>query len=294
MNGIIIINKHKGCTSHDIVYKVKKMFNEKVGHTGTLDPMATGVLPLLIGKGTQCSKYLINHDKIYNVTLQLGEKTDTADSEGKVIETKEVKEKTLKKENIEKIFEKFKGKQEQIPPIYSAIKVNGKKLYEYARKGQEVEIKPRKIEIYNIELLNINEKQKQIEFQVSCSKGTYIRSLCEDIAQRLGTVGYMLELKRIQVGNFNIKEAITIEQLENNIDNKEFIEENFIQFEEIFKNKEKIELDDRKLRLFLNGVQLTMTCKDEIYRIYSNNKFIGIGIVKDNLLKRDVVILEKM
>lgn len=290
MNGIIIINKHKGCTSHDIVYKVKKMFNEKVGHTGTLDPMATGVLPLLIGKGTQCSKYLINHDKIYNVTLQLGEKTDTADSEGKVIETKEVKEKTLKKENIEKILEKFKGKQEQIPPIYSAIKVNGKKLYEYARKGQEVEIKPRKIEIYNIELLNINEKQKQIEFQVSCSKGTYIRSLCEDIAQRLGTVGYMLELKRIQVGNFNIKEAITIEQLENNIDNKEFIEENFIQFEKIFKNKEKIELDDRKLRLFLNGVQLTSDKKEGIYKIYNNNKFIGIGIVENKLLKRDIVL----
>ena len=285
MNGIIIINKHKGCTSHDIVYKVKKMFNEKVGHTGTLDPMATGVLPLLIGKGTQCSKYLINHDKIYNVTLQLGEKTDTADSEGKVIETKEVKEKTLKKENIEKILEKFKGKQEQIPPIYSAIKVNGKKLYEYARKGQEVEIKPRKIEIYNIELLNIKEKQKQIEFQVSCSKGTYIRSLCEDIAQRLETVGYMLELKRIQVGNFNIKEAITIEQLENNIDNKEFIEENFIQFEEIFENKEKIELDDRKLRLFLNGVQLTSDKKEGIYKIYNNNKFIGIGIVENKLLK---------
>lgn len=290
MNGIIIINKHKGCTSHDIVYKVKKMFNEKVGHTGTLDPMATGVLPLLIGKGTQCSKYLINHDKIYNVTLQLGEKTDTADSEGKVIETKEVKEKTLKKENIEKILEKFKGKQEQIPPIYSAIKVNGKKLYEYARKGQKVEIKPRKIEIYNIELLNINEKQKQIEFQVSCSKGTYIRSLCEDIAQRLGTVGHMLELKRIQVGNFNIKEAITIEQLENNIDNKEFIEENFIQFEEIFKNKEKIELDDRKLRLFLNGVQLTSDKKEGIYKIYNNNKFIGIGIVENKLLKRDIVL----
>lgn len=290
MNGIIIINKHKGCTSHDIVYKVKKMFNEKVGHTGTLDPMATGVLPLLIGKGTQCSKYLINHDKIYNVTLQLGEKTDTADSEGKVIETKEVKEETLKKENIEKIFEKIKGKQEQIPPIYSAIKVNGKKLYEYARKGQEVEIKPRKIEIYNIELLNINEKQKQIEFQVSCSKGTYIRSLCEDIAQRLETVGYMLELKRIQVGNFNIKEAITIEQLENNIDNKEFIEENFMQFEEIFKNKEKIELDDRKLRLFLNGVQLTSGKKEGIYKIYNNNKFIGIGIVENKLLKRDIVL----
>lgn len=291
MDGIIVINKEKEYTSHDVVAKLKKKLNiSKVGHTGTLDPNATGVLPILIGKGTKFSKYLINHDKIYNVTLQLGEKTDTADSEGKVIETKEVKEETLKKENIEKIFEKIKGKQEQIPPIYSAIKVNGKKLYEYARKGQEVEIKPRKIEIYNIELLNINEKQKQIEFQVSCSKGTYIRSLCEDIAQRLETVGYMLELKRIQVGNFNIKEAITIEQLENNIDNKEFIEENFIQFEEIFKNKEKIELDDRKLRLFLNGVQLTIGKEDGTYKIYNNNKFIGIGIVENKLLKRDIVL----
>lgn len=121
-------------------------------------------------------------------------------------------------------------------------------------------------------------------------KGTYIRSLCEDIAQRLETVGYMLELKRIQVGNFNIKEAITIEQLENNIDNKEFIEENFIQFEEIFENKEKIELDDRKLRLFLNGVQLTSDKKEGIYKIYNNNKFIGIGIVENKLLKRDIVL----
>ena len=139
-------------------------------------------------------------------------------------------------------------------------------------------------------MINIKEKQKQIEFQVSCSKGTYIRSLCEDIAQRLETVGYMLELKRIQVGNFNIKDAITIEQLENNIDNKEFIEENFIQFEEIFKNKEKIELDDRKLRLFLNGVQLTIGKEDGTYKIYNNNKFIGIGIVENKLLKRDIVL----
>lgn len=153
MDGIIIINKPKGCTSHDIVYQAKKMTNEKVGHTGTLDPMATGVLPLLIGKGTLCSKYLMNHDKVYQVKLQLGQKTDTADSEGKRIEEKEVNATMLKKETIEEVLKALIGKQQQIPPIYSAIKVNGKKLYEYARKGQTVEIKPRKIEIYEMKLV---------------------------------------------------------------------------------------------------------------------------------------------
>lgn len=185
MDGIILINKPKEWTSHDIVNKVKKILNEKVGHTGTLDPMATGVLPLLVGKGTLCSKYLINHNKTYKVKLELGKKTDTADIEGKIVEEKEVTNKMLEKTVIKEVLNKFLGKQEQIPPIYSAIKVNGKKLYEYARKGQTVEIKPRQIEIYSIELLSINKKLKQIEFEVSCSKGTYIRSLCEDIGNKL-------------------------------------------------------------------------------------------------------------
>ena len=185
MDGIILINKPKEWTSHDIVNKVKKILNEKVGHTGTLDPMATGVLPLLVGKGTLCSKYLINHNKTYKVKLELGKKTDTADIEGKIVEEKEVTNKMLEKTVIKEVLNKFLGKQEQIPPIYSAIKVNGKKLYEYARKGQKVEIKPRQIEIYSIELLSINKKLKQIEFEVSCSKGTYIRSLCEDIGNKL-------------------------------------------------------------------------------------------------------------
>ena len=143
MDGIIIINKPKNCTSHDIVRKAKKIFHEKVGHTGTLDPMATGVLPLLIGKGTLCSKYLVNHDKIYDVTLTLGVKTDTADTEGTMIGKKEVPQTIFQKENIEEILKSFLGKQEQIPPMYSAIKVKGKKLYEYARKGQTIEIQPR-------------------------------------------------------------------------------------------------------------------------------------------------------
>lgn len=188
MDGIIIINKPKNCTSHDIVYKVRKIFNKKVGHTGTLDPMATGVLPLLIGKGTLCSKYLINHDKIYEVILKLGLKTDTADCEGKVIEEKAVQKEKLKKENVEKILKQFIGKQKQIPPMYSAIKVKGKKLYEYARKGEKIDIQPRNIEIYNMELEKIDIDQSMIELRVECSKGTYIRSLCEDIATKMETV----------------------------------------------------------------------------------------------------------
>lgn len=287
MNGILIVNKPLNYTSHDIVYKVKKITGMKVGHTGTLDPMATGVLPLLIGKGTLCSKYLINHDKIYNVKLQLGIKTDTADSEGNIIEQKEIKEEMLSKNAIEKVLNEFIGKQEQIPPMYSAIKVNGKKLYEYARKGEKVEIKPRQIEIYDIKLLRINEENKQIEFCVKCSKGTYIRSLCEDISAKLNTVGYMIGLNRIQVGEFNIKQAISIEELENN---KEIIKGKIITIEELFKNLNKIELEKRKLELFLNGVRLSDSNIDGIYRIYSERNFIGIGIVKNKLLKRDIII----
>lgn len=284
MDGIIIINKPKNYTSHDIVRKAKKLLNEKVGHTGTLDPNATGVLPLLIGKGTLLSKYLIEHDKIYEAVLKLGEKTDTADGEGKVLESQNVEQSILKKENIEKIFNNLEGKQEQIPPMYSAIKLNGKKLYEYARKGIEVEVKPRTIEIYKLELIKI--ENMEITFRVSCSKGTYIRTLCEKIAEELGTIGYMKELKRIQVGEFNIKDSITIEELEK----QEIVSNKFITIEKYFSNYENIVLNERKLQLFLNGVQLTYELKDGIYKIYKENEFIGIGTVKNKLLKRDIII----
>ena len=155
MNGIVIINKSKGYTSHDIVAKVKKITGEKVGHTGTLDPLATGVLPLLIGKGTLCSKYLMNHDKTYKVVLKLGIKKSTGDEEGEILQEERVDKNSLEEQNVNNVLNSFLGEQEQIPPIYSAIKVDGKKLYEYARKGQEVEIKPRKITIYAIRLLKI-------------------------------------------------------------------------------------------------------------------------------------------
>ena len=284
MDGIIIINKPKNYTSHDIVRKAKKLLNEKVGHTGTLDPNATGVLPLLIGKGTLLSKYLIEHDKIYEAVLKLGEKTDTADGEGKVLESQNVEQSILKKENIERIFNNLEGKQEQIPPMYSAIKLNGKKLYEYARKGIEVEVKPRTIEIYKLELIKIEDME--IIFRVSCSKGTYIRTLCEKIAEELGTIGYMKELKRIQVGEFNIKDSITIEELEN----QEIVSNKFITIEKYFSNYENIVLNERNFQLLLNGLQLTYELKDGIYKIYKENEFIGIGTVKNKLLKRDIII----
>ena len=291
MDGIIIINKPTGCTSHDIVYKVKKIFNEKVGHTGTLDPMAEGVLPILVGKGTLLSKYLINHNKKYIVELQLGTKTDTADSEGKIVEQKTVNEEKISKENIKNIFKSFIGIQEQIPPMYSAIKVNGKKLYEYARKGQEVDIKPRQIEIFNINLIEYSVEKKQIKFEVFCGKGTYIRSLCEDIAQKLETVGYMKSLKRIQVGDFKIEDSITINQLEENIQDNNFIKSKIISIEKIFNEKASVKLDNKKMKLFLNGVRLTQTLNDGIYRIYNeNNVFVGIGVVEKQLLKRDIIL----
>lgn len=290
MNGVLLINKPKDYTSHDIVAIVKKIYKEKVGHTGTLDPNATGVLPLLVGKATLISKYLMNHDKKYIAVLKLGTKTTTADGEGEIIEEKEVSKLAFLKENIEKVFEGLVGKNEQIPPIYSAIKIKGKKLYEYARAGQEVLVQPRVIEIYSLNILEINEESREIKFEVACSKGTYIRSLCESIAEKLETVGYMKDLQRIEVGNFNINQAIELKRIQENKDNLEFLAGSLISIEEIFKEKKYISVCDKRLGMFLNGVKLPIMMPNSVYRIYNKNKFIGLGIVNNNQLKRDVII----
>lgn len=271
MNGILIVNKPSNYTSHDIVYKVKRITGMKVGHTGTLDPMATGVLPLLIGKGTLCSKYLINHDKIYNVKLQLGIKTDTADSEGNIIEQKEVKEEKLSQNAVEKTLNDFIGKQEQIPPMYSAIKVNGKKLYEYARAGEEIERNKRKIEIFKIELISY--KDDEIEYKVNCSKGTYIRTLCEDISEKLGTVGYMKSLRRTRVGEFSLEDTGKI-----------------FSIEDVMKNRPKYDLKEGEKNQFLNGASIKISLEDGLLRVYFNNLFIGLGKVENGKLKRKIVL----
>lgn len=297
INGIIIINKEKEYTSNDVVRIVKKITKTKVGHTGTLDPNATGVLPLLLGEGTKVSKYLINHNKEYEAVLQLGKKTETADGEGIVIEEKEVLPQMLKKEFVEETLNSFIGVQNQVPPMYSAIKVNGRKLYDYARSGQTVEVKARRIEIYNIKLIKIDEKEKQIFFRVSCSKGTYIRTLCENIAEKLGTVGYMKELNRTKVGKFKIEDSIKVKELEENILKHNLSK--IITIEELFKEKEKVELTDNEIKKYLNGVQIPVNeiysktnnnNNEEICRVYYKNKFIGLGVIKNEKLKRDIVI----
>lgn len=282
MDGLLIINKPKGYTSHDVVNVLRKKLNtKKIGHTGTLDPNATGVLQILIGTATKTSKYMAEHEKAYIATIKLGEKTDTGDAEGNIIQEETLK--NINKKEIEEVLKEFIGKQKQIPPMYSAIKVNGKKLYEYAREGKKVDIEPREIEIIDINLEDYN--KEEIQFSVRCSKGTYIRTLCEDIAVRLGTIGYMKELERTSINQFNIKNSIKLEEIDD-LD----IREKIISIENVFKNKPRLDLNNRKLELFLNGVQLTYDLEDELYRVYNNNNFIGLGVVKDKLLKRDIVI----
>ena len=289
MNGIILIDKEKEYTSHDVVAIVKKITKSKVGHTGTLDPNATGVLPLLVGDATKVSKYLINHNKEYIVELQLGKKTTTADIEGDIIEEKEVQNWIFEdKERLERILQSFVGKQKQIPPMYSAIKVNGKKLYDYARQGKEIKIEPRNIEIYKIELLSVDINQETINFKVKCSKGTYIRSLCEDIATKLETAGYMKNLRRIQVGSFKIEDSITITKLKKDMESGNKL--NLIPVEKILMDIPTIELKEEKLKLYLNGVKIKTDKENGVYRVLVNNKFIGTGIIKDNTLKRDIVL----
>lgn len=292
MQGIIIINKPQGFTSQDVVSKTKKILNvKKAGHTGTLDPLATGVLPVLLGNYTKLSKYLIEHDKTYIAKIKLGERRVTGDQEGEVIETKQVNDENISVENVENVLKSFLGKQMQTPPIYSAIKVDGKKLYEYARQGIDVKIEPREIEVYKLDLLNVDLEEKEIEISVSCSKGTYIRVLCEDIAKKLDTVGYMSYLNRIVVDKFKIEDAIDFETLEKNKDDEEFLKNNLITMEEMFSDFPKLILNSRKIELFLNGVMLTFKNKDGIYNVYNeSNNYIGTGTIKNELLKRDIII----
>ncbi len=175
--------------------------------------------------------------------------------------------------------------------MYSAIKVNGKKLYEYARAGKTVDVKPRKVEIYNITLNEFDKINNEIIFTVACSKGTYIRTLCEDIASKLNLVGCMKELQRIEVGRFNINNSIKVDELKENKDNKEFIKEHFIEFEEILKDKPIINLTDTEINKYLNGVKLNKNLQDGIYRIKdTNNNFIGTAEVKEGVVKRDIVL----
>ena len=294
MDKLLVVNKEKNLTSRDIVNNLTKIFNtKKIGHTGTLDPIATGVLVCLFGKYTKLVDLLTSLDKEYIAEIKLGIKTSTADVEGDIIEEKDVDDNIFNKEYLSEKLNCFVGNLVQIPPIYSAIKVKGKKLYEYARNNIEVDIPKRNIEIYSIKLIDFCKKDKTIVFEVECSKGTYIRSLCEDIAEKLGTIGYMKELRRTRVGEFNINEAVTIDDIENNKDNENWIKNKVISLEKLLKENGCINLDKELVQKFFNGVKLKYNGPDGIYKIYFNNEFLGTGVVKEKSLKRDIIVISE-
>ena len=215
MNGILVIYKEKGYTSRDVVNILgKELGTKRIGHTGTLDPMATGVLVVCVGQGLKLVELLTNHDKEYIAKIKLGIETDTLDFTGNILKEENIKE--YSKEDVEKVLKKFVGKIKQEVPKYAAIKVNGKKLYEYARNGEEVELPVRDIEIYNLKLVS---DVKNNEFYIKChvSKGTYIRSLVRDIGKSLGTVATMCELERTKLGNFSLEDTYTIDDIRSNM-----------------------------------------------------------------------------
>ncbi len=289
MDGVLNIYKPVGITSFDVIRRLKKVCNtKKIGHTGTLDPLASGVLPICLGRATKAVDLIMNDYKVYKAELKLGVITDTYDREGKILDTSSI---DIQKEEIEKCIKSFTGDIFQIPPMYSAIKINGKKLYELARKGVEIPREPRPITIYDIDILDIN--IPFVTFQVKCSKGTYIRSLCYDIGNKIGCGGTMWNLERIQSGIFNKDTAVEIDSI--STDN---LIEYLIPIDRIFNNFDKLVINTTAEKLLINGVRvsnkhLINNAKENImYRIYNeNDTFLGLGSRNDIGLKIEKLLL---
>lgn len=277
MNGILNIFKPKGMSSFDVVRVVKKVAKTgKVGHTGTLDPEATGVLPVCIGRATKIIDYIMDSEKVYEVTFKLGIRTTTYDLEGEILEERDTS--NLKNEDILAVVKEFIGEYSQVPPMYSALKQNGVRLYELARKGIEVEREGRLIKIYNIENIKIN--NPYVSMKVTCSKGTYIRSLCYDIGEKLGVFATMTELNRSKTSVFSQEKSISVNDL-----TEENIDEYIVTMEEALSKYEAITVCGKYVKLLINGVRVADNrfTKDKIinnrlYRVYDeDSNFIGLG-----------------
>lgn len=263
-SGAILLDKKIGLTSRDEVNIVSKKLNtKKVGHIGTLDPFADGLLICLVNQATKIAPYLENLDKEYLATLKLGEATDTADKTGEVIERKEIP--ILSKEKINEVFVSMLGKNSQVPPMYSAIKINGKQLYKYAREGEMIERKPREITIYSLSLISF--EQDSITFICKVSKGTYIRTLAEEIAQKLNTVGHLNSLTRTKIGEFSLNDA-------NSSDNVS--EENIIPIEKLLPTMKQIKVDESTSKLVKNGMHIHLKTNVETVLLIDENGVLAI------------------
>lgn len=289
MNGIINFYKPKGITSHGAVNFFRGLTGiKRIGHTGTLDPNAEGILPICIGKATRVSEYLLSADKAYMGELTLGEATDTQDKDGKVINTSS---KAVSEEDIRNSFSKFKGEIKQIPPMYSALKHKGKKLYDLAREGKTVERTPRNINIYDLEIKEIINNRK-MRFYVKCSRGTYVRTLSHDIGEDLGTFAYMSKLTRVEVGPFSMKNSYSKDELEKL--GKDELKELLLPIDYALMQFEEINMPSAFYKNLKNGMKIKVEKNqynlNKLYRVYSNNVFIGLG----EIIEKDGIHLLKM
>lgn len=279
MNGIILIDKPQDWTSHDVVGKLRRLLREKrIGHSGTLDPMATGLLVVFVGRATRAVEFAESDEKQYIAGLRLGVETDTQDITGTVLCEKEQQ---VTEEELRAVLPKFMGEIDQIPPMYSALKVNGQKLYDIARKGGEVERKPRRITIHSLELAD-NSRLEQGDFclDVTCSKGTYIRTLCHDIGEVLGVGGTMSSLRRVRAGGFHLKDALTIEQVAQAAEEGR-AEELLLPVDSLFRQHEKLALTDKQTKRTLVGGQFSVSVPDGMYRFYApDGAFLALGKVE--------------
>lgn len=280
--GFLNIYKPVGMTSHDVVSVLRRVTKIKqIGHTGTLDPFAEGVLPICIGKATRLIEYL-QDDKEYLATVQFGAATNTFDIDGEKVFTSDKK---VSRDDIKEGLKSFEGEISQLPPIFSAIKVKGKKLYEYARKGEEVEIQPRKVVIENIELKNFDEELQQAQILLKCSKGTYIRSIANDLGKNLGCGGYLIKLIRTQAGKFRVENSVQLDGID--------VESNLINPLDIL-NLPKIAVDNDDLARIKNGMPIYKTCDkigNFVSLIYNDVEICAVGIADGEKIKLKKVFI---
>ena len=277
MNGIVIIDKPAGWTSQDVVSKLRGVLRtRRIGHGGTLDPMATGVLPVFVGRATRGVEFFEHAEKTYEATLRLGLTTDTEDISGTVLEEKEV---SISEADFLGVLPQFRGKIQQIPPMYSALKVNGQKLYDLARKGKEVERQPREIEIFKLECLEFNGKEARL--RVACSKGTYIRTLCKDIGQALGCGGCMAALRRVTAGEYTIDQAVALEELVAAENPERYLRP----VDSMFHNFPAHTLTPNQETRCRNGNAFSLSLPDGTYRAYGQNgEFLMLAKVEDGVM----------
>ncbi len=279
MDGILNINKPSGMTSFDVVARVRRLAQtKKVGHAGTLDPDASGVLPVCVGRATKIIEFLMDKDKTYRVGLLLGTSTDTQDSSGRILYEKPV---TSTEKDIERVIKGFVGKQEQIPPMYSAIRVNGQRLYKLAREGIEIDRKPRIVTFHRIDIISIEREQEKVRIllDVECSKGTYIRTLCHDIGERLNCGGHMFSLIRTVAGPFSIDESYTLEELED-LKSQNRLSSAIIDIDKALLQFPAIEISKSNAKKLRNGMFLPANSLAlGYYRVYYEGNFLAIGTV---------------